>query len=413
MPASIPPLPSRSIPPGRPRDPQLIPLDTPHVKVVEVSPNTVFPEPPKPASWLAPPATAAPPSSPPTWAASILSPFAGLAVGTVAVGVAFELRRRARRRSFAQQLARFSTAAERALGDDKTPTAGERRSGYNGRGTLRSLGSDSGGSLRARAREAERQLAVLEELIAEGLELGRRFSGGGALARRVGEDRRRFQSCARGLSRRRVRVERATKELRVMEEVEQLLERLDTSTGGAAAVGVLGLGDTPMGEGGQGGLEDSDSDSDDSSGSDSDARDENGGIKRRRRRGVAQHNPRPAARLATRASLLLSNRSSGNSDSDSESGAAAAAASSTQASSRCVFREELRQWCARLAIREQEAVDRLKLGLQNWDLDVVDRALVQLRLLELPEIVKEFKKKREDVRGKRWRLREDLKVKES
>ncbi|CAM9152701.1 unnamed protein product [Scytosiphon promiscuus] len=386
----------------------LIPPNTPHiVEVVEVPPNVVFPEPPKPAAWLAPPASAAPPpaaSTLPLWSSSLLAPYASLAGGTVAVAAAaagLVLLKRARRRSFERGLARFSAAIERVLGDDQpsTMTGGRRGSGSSGSSgsILRGLGPSSG-SLRTRVEEAERQVAVLETLIAEGLELGRRFPAEATC--RQGQSGRRFQAAALSLSRRLARVERARKELVVMDETEQLLARLDSCSSTAAAPaaasaagrdsgGVLSERDASAGEDGHGMLEDGDSegDSDSDSSEGDEGRHGSGETARRRRRRGARRRPRAVARLATRASLLLSNR--------------------------CVFWEELRRWRGRLAEIEQEAVDQLRKGLEKWDLVAIDRALLQLRLLGLPKIVEEFQGKREDVRGKRWRLREELKEAQS
>lgn len=386
-------------------------MDTPNVEVVEVPPNVVFPEPSKPAAWLTPPAAPSPPpwiSTLRGWAPSssyslLSSPFAGGTVAVVSSLVALTLlRERARRRSssFARELADFSAAATQALATSTITSGDSRGGGY--------------GSLQTRAETAERHLEVLKKCVEQGLDLSRRFPG--KVFPRRGEDGRKFQACARDLSRRRAKVERARKELRVMEEVEQLLARLDGSGGNG------GEGDSSSGEGDRGTPEDSDSDSSDSDDG-IDGWDRPGGADGRRRRRVRTRDERQrrrrrpaaaaagAARLETRVSLLLSNPTSRrNSDSVDNESATSGAAAGIRAYSRCVFREELRRWSARLKEREQEAVDRLKMGLKNWDLVAVDRALKHLRLLELPEIVKEFQKKREVVRGKRWRLREELKV---
>lgn len=77
---------------------------------------------------------------------------------------------------------------------------------------------------------------------------------------------------------------------------------------------------------------------------------------------------------------------------------------------RCVFRLELEECCQALAQREQNTVDRLKAGLRKWDLRMVDRALAELRALELWELAESFEDKREDVRSKRLGLVEELRV---
>lgn len=184
-----------------------------------------------------------------------------------------------------------------------------------------------------------------------------------------------------------------------MAEVERLLARLDSGGGG-----VLDGDGLSTGGNGDGALEDqSDSDASDS---DVGVRDASGSAAQERRR------KRPA-RLSTRAAILLSRRSNGDSGSDGSSNGSSSSNTATRYVPGCVFREELKRWCDRLSEKEQDAVDWLKLGLQRWDLEMVDRALAQLRLLELPEIVSEFQKRREDVRSKRWRLQRELKVGEN
>lgn len=323
-------------------------------------------------------------------------PSAALAGGTfVATAALLAHRSRSRRRTFSREVVQFSAATERAL-EEERPSGATRQGRHSSSSSFRSLSSSSCGSLRDRAKEAERQLAALQELIADGLDLGNRFPW--EAARQGGKESRRLRACAQGLSRRGAKVEQAAEELRVMAEVERLLDRLDSSGGG-----VLDGDGLSTGGDGDGALEDqSDSDSSGGDGSDSDAgiRGANGSAAEQRWR----RRKRPA-RLSTRAALLLSRRSNGGSDS-SDSGDGA----TSRYVPGCVFREELKRWCDRLSEKEQDAVDWLKLGLQRWDLEMVDRALAQLRLLELPEIVKEFRQKREDVRSKRWRLREELKV---
>lgn len=353
-------------------------LDHKDIKIEDVPPDVVFPEP----DWLLPQPEAEEAASPTPEPASslIIPPSAGLAGGLFAALATVAWLGRlslARRRSFSLRLRQLCDAADGALREGRS-RASARQGGSSSR-LMRSLGSSSG-SLRDRAAEAERQRAALEELVEKGLELRRRFPWE---ARRGGEEGRRLESYARELSERLAKVERAAKELGVMVEVEQLLARL---AGGGGGVRDGGSG---------GGAQDDDgSEGDDSAG-------ERGGAARQRRRNRPQCTPQ-RARLSTRAALL---RPSDIGDNGGGGGTTA-----RRAASRCVFGEELTRWCDRLAEREQEAVDWLKLGLETWDLEMADRALAQLRLLELPEIVQEFEKKREDVRGKRWRLQQELKV---
>lgn len=315
-------------------------------------------------------------------------PSAALAVGAlVATAACFSHRSRSRRRTFSRKVLQFSAATERAL-EEERPAGAPHQGRNNSSSIFRSLSSRSCGSLRDRAKEAQRQLATLHELIADGLDIGKHFPW--EAAGRGGEESRRLQACVQGLSRRRAKLEQAGEELRVMAEVERLLARLDS--GGGGVLDGDGLSTGGDGDGAPEGQSDSDA-----SDSDVGVRGVDGSAAEQRRR-----RKRPA-RLSTRAALLLSRRSNGGSDSGDDAAAARYVPG-------CVFREELKRWCDRLSEKEQDAVDWLKLGLQRWDLEMVDRALAQLRLLELPEIVKEFQQKREDVRSKRWRLREELKV---
>ncbi|CAM9187660.1 unnamed protein product [Ectocarpus sp. 13 AM-2016] len=375
----------------------LVRLDHEDIKIEDVPPDFVFPEP----DWLLPPTTPPPPaegeaaSPTPEPASSLLiPPSAGLAAGVfAAVATAAWLGRLtlARRRSFSLRLRRLCDAADLALEEERSLASARQGSSSSSSCTsrLRSLGSSSG-SLRDRAAEAERQRAALQELVEEGLELGRRYPWETARRRMGGGESRRLESCARELSQRLAKVERAAQELGVMAEVEQLLARLAGGGGGVR----------DGGSSGGGALDDDGSESDDSDG-------DRGGSAWQRKRHRPQCTPQ-RARLSTRAALLLSRRPSGGSN----NGGAGGCTTARRADSRCVFREELARWCDRLAEREQEAVDWLKLGLETWDLEMADRALAQLRLLELPEIVQEFHKKREDVRGKRWRLQQELKAAE-
>lgn len=213
--------------------------------------------------------------------------------------------------------------------------------------------SVSSSSLRDRVKESDRQRAVLKGLITEGLELDKCFRW--PAARQIGEERRQFQACTQGLSQRLARVEQEAKELTVMAEIDQLLARLRSVGGGGVVF------------------------------------DGNGGLSTR----TGGHGTLDDNTLPARLDLLLN--LSDNSSSDG-------------GGTRCVFRNELRRWRDRLVGKEQNAINRLKLGLQSWNLDMVDKALAQLHLLGLPEIVKEFQERREYVSNKRLQLGEDLKV---
>lgn len=76
----------------------------------------------------------------------------------------------------------------------------------------------------------------------------------------------------------------------------------------------------------------------------------------------------------------------------------------------CIFREELERWDEKLSHREQTAVNRLSLGLKRWDLKTVDEALRDLRELGLPDLARDFQPEQERVRNKRWELEEELRV---
>lgn len=203
------------------------------------------------------------------------------------------------------------------------------------------------GSLSHREGEAERRLAELRKLIADALEADK-----GCPWEARGNSSRRLRECHKGLSERIVRVKRAAEELAVMREVQRLLGAIDNTNGGGGCQG----GDELTSDGDLG----------------------------------------LGTRLYTRVNALLAKRPSGG---DGRSSA-----------TRCVYRAELRGMYDALAVKEHEAVDRLRNGLQRWDLDAVDMALAQLRLLELPDLVEYFQGKREYVRSKRWRLRDELKV---
>ncbi|CAM9985665.1 unnamed protein product [Ectocarpus fasciculatus] len=340
--------------------------------VPEVPPDFVFPEPPKPV--LPPPITptASKEASSTTTTLARASPFIPLLVcldGSVfAVVAAAEWVRaiKARRRSFLLEFSQLCAVADLALEEERSPVSARQRSSSSSSGRLGSLGSSSG-NLRDRAEEAEWQRAKLEELVATSLQLGKHETWEAVWRR--GDESRRLESYARKLSQRLAKMERAAKELNVMAEIEQLLERL--VSGGA---GVRGARDMSAGGSGSGALYDR-SEIDDGD------------------RGVIPQRDR----LSTRAASLLSRRSSGRSDSDSGG------------NTTCLFREELTRWFDRLTVREQEADDWLKLGLKTWDLDVTDKAIEQLRLLQRPETVHEFQEKRDIVRHNRWEIQETLK----
>lgn len=258
----------------------------------------------------------------------------------------------------------------------------------------------SEGSLGAREQEALRRLDMLKVLIGEGLEAGRRCPWEAR-----GRSSRRVRDCSRRLSEKAERMERAVEELRVMAEIEQLLGDLDSNT--AEREGEYDDQADFFGSG-----DDSDSD-------DSDREGKNGGHILGPRRGEGAVNDsgatvppsRRPVRLCIRAKALLAKRAE---DDYGKSGPSAKSSGRGEnAPGRCVFRAELRNWCATLSAREQEAKNRLNLGLGRWDLKMVDGALAQLRLMELPDLVQAFRGKRNDVRSKLWRLKEELKVKES
>lgn len=373
---------------------QLVRLDDADIKIEEIPPDFVFPEPPKPkARPVEPPAATATATAPAPTTETLLRlrvPPAALAGGALLATAAWWLghRSRSRRRSFSHRVLQFSAAAERALEEERS--AGRARQGRRS-GSVRSL-SSSCGSLGDRVKEAERQLTTLQELIVEGLDIGRRFTW--EATRRGQKESRRLRACAHGLSRRLAKVEQAAEELEVMAAAERLLARLDSGGGG-----VLDGDGLSTGGDGDGAQEDQ---------SYSDASDSDAGVAGASGRATHKRGRARPARLFTWAALLLSRRSNGGSNSDDSDDSGDN--TTPRYAPGCVFREELRRCCDRLSGKEQDAVDWLKLGLLRWDLEMVDSALAQLRLLELPEIVEKFQKMRDDVRSKRMRLREELKV---
>ncbi|CAM9774610.1 unnamed protein product [Ectocarpus sp. 4 AP-2014] len=344
-----------------------IPRTVPIIKA-----DFVFPEPPKPVLPPTTPTAAEETSSTTSTTLARASPLitplsislAGVVFAVVVAAAWVRVIRHctpARRRSFSRKLSRLCAAADLALKEERSPVSARQggSSSGGGSGRLRSLGSGSG-SLRDRAEEAERQRAKLKELLAKGLELGRHAPWEAAWRRE--NESRRLESDARELSQRLAKVGRAAKELNVMAEIEQLLDRLASDGGGVRSARHLSAG----GNGGRA-LDDR-----------SEIDDEGRGV-------IPQR-----TRLSSRAASPLSRRSSGRSDSDSV------------VKTSCVFREELTQWCDRLALREQEAEDWFKLGHKTWELDMADRGIEQLRLLQRPETVQEFQEKREIVRHNRW-----------
>lgn len=218
------------------------------------------------------------------------------------------------------------------------------------------------GTLDQREQEAEGRVTALKDLIADVAKANKRCPW-----EPRGESRRRLIACSNKLSKALTRVEHALEELRIMNEIEGLVGDIDdVERSGPNGEGFSSDDDTVVGayESGPAG-ESGESNS-------------------------AQHR----ARLPTRVKALLST-SSGDDEDDA---------------SRCVFKDELKQWCNTLATREKETKDRLKHALGEWNLTMVDIALEQLRLLGLLELVKEFREKREDIRSKQWLLREELKV---
>ena len=353
---------------------QLVGLDHADIRVEEIPADFVFPEPPKP--WHLQPPVAAPTPAPGTPVLRVLS-SATLAGSALLATAAWLVRcSRSRRRSFSHRVLQLSVKTDKALEEERSAEAARQGRSNSITSSVKSL-SGSCGSLRDRIQEAERQLSTLEELIKDGVDIARRFPR--AAARRAGEESRRFQACAQGLSRRLVKVEQAAEELRVMAEMEGLIARLDSAGSGGALNG--GGGGAQEGEGSSG-----------TAGGETGAC---GGA--------------TPARLSTRAAVLLSRRPSGGgrgSGDTSDSGED----NSTGYVPGCVFHEELKRWYDSLNGKEQDAVDWLEHGLKRWNLGKVDRALEQLRLLELPDIVEEFQRKRDDVRRKRRFLQEELKV---
>lgn len=332
------------------------------ITVQEISPDVVFEPPPKPEAWLLDTdRSSVTVASGDTHTLPAMAWRASFSAAVTTAGVSMVLwlarRSRARRRAFALALGRLERDFQLIASDPaRDPVLLE-------------------GSLREREQQAARRLVVLERLTARGLDAARRCPWEAR-----GESSRRLGACSRGLSERTAGVERAAEELRVMGEVERLLGVLDGGGGGGSDSDSEGLSsdDDGLGLGDNGDID--------------------GGVGSSavRPRGVVRSGQMQSARLLTRANALLGKRfDDGNGRANN---------------TRCVFRAELKGSCAALAAREQQAADRLKLGLQRWDLNMVDRALAHLRLLELPDLVREFQGKREDVRGKLWRLREELRV---
>ena len=229
------------------------------------------------------------------------------------------------------------------------------------------------GTLEGREREAERRVSALKELITRVAKANKRCPWEAR-----GKSSRRLAACSKSLSEGLIKAERAAEELSVMSKIERLLHELNNLR--------------------EGGVYDEEEPSLCSEDGEGVGAEETGASLGDGHRAHSQGRPL-SARLSTRANALLTTRSAG------VNGRAAGAV-------RCVFRAELKRLCDELAAREQQAVDRLKRGLQRWDLDIVDTAISHLRLLELPDLVKGFRERREDVRGKLWGLREELRVRE-
>lgn len=303
------------------------------------------------------------PSTPPQHSPLPLpSPSTSAAIAAAAAGLAWLAYRRARKRqhAFDLEVDRLEEAAAQLWHPD--PAA----AGYPGP----ALRASDGSTADKREREAKRCLAVLEGLLEEGLNALRRLEGlvvdRAKASRRCPWDARgmnsgRLAELRRVLSEALAEAERATEEVRLMLEVERLLYALDNNSTNNNEYVVL----PPK-------------------------RDDEGG-------------ELPSERLCTRATLMIGTTVRAG---DRQQQAAAAAATTT----RCVFPLELKACCKALESREQKAVDELKRGLQKWDLNVVDRALGQLRVLELQELAENFEDQKENVRSKRWGLQETLRV---
>lgn len=342
--------------------------------VESIAPDFVFQQPSKPTAWLLEFEQISDtylnedgiPKRPTPWRTSAVSYAAtSTLVASASIPAAIWVTRRAlaRRRTFAHELRRL----EKSSKFFHPNPARDRRLCQ--------------GNLRHRKQEATRQLEMLKSLVAEVVKADKQCPW---VARRGSS--RRLEVCSSKLAEPVVKIKRAIEELSVIIDVERLISNLEScggrGDGGEDAEGISSEDDSGLTE----------SDCDDA---DSDERGGGGGGGAARQPYQPLSKPQPA-RLYTRAKALLEIRS------NNEGGRAIR--------TRCIFPVEMKGCCETLAEREQQATDRVILHLQRWDLEMVDAALKQLCLLELPDRVKGFKKKRDAVRSKLWRLQEELRV---
>ncbi|CAM9146893.1 unnamed protein product [Choristocarpus tenellus] len=74
-----------------------------------------------------------------------------------------------------------------------------------------------------------------------------------------------------------------------------------------------------------------------------------------------------------------------------------------------VYRNDLEECCKRLEVEESKATDSLRYGLKTWDLGMIDKARWTLQTLGRIDLVVEGRQGREDVRSNLQELQEDLK----
>lgn len=370
------------------------------VTVEKVSADVVFNRPVEPAPVTPPPdaANLSPPTllttekflgplfGPPGSGFAVAASSAVIAAATVAVSLPVWLAyRRAgkRRRAFNRAILRLEDAGRTQLWHpDATAIV------YAGPGGRRSRGggggSDGDGGVEERRQETAERLTMLEKMVQDGVNASRRLERWveeGLEASRScpwdarGENSRKSEKVNRVLSDGLANAERAKEELALILEVERLLYALDSS-----------------GE---------------DSGEDSDA--VLPPLPGRRRGQEGDDVPSEAApRLSTRISAMIGTGQTGGRPGRHPQRHQPSRGATTV--TRCVFRRELEACREALAEREQKAVDELKWGLRKWNIDVVDRALGELRALGLQELAADFEEKREDVRSKRWGLQTTLRV---
>lgn len=358
--------------------------DNEGITIQATSPDITFAPPPRPSDW----SLSETDQSAPTYYESSpwrVPPLVGATLLTaVAIPAAVWLTRRARghRGAFARELERLERHLE---ANSKDPAAD---------------GGVCEGGLKERAREANRRVRGLSGLI----EAGHEADGTCPWVAREQRSSKRLEACSLGLSQTLERMKCALEELRVMVEVQRLLGRLERGVGSSS----VGEQRDSSEQGQEWGTSSDEEELDCRRDGGGACGGRNGGagvtpavggkVSRRRRGHWGGSSPGVdgglSPRLFTRVKALAER---------SDGGAANQA-------TRCVFRPELKEWSAKLASREREAVDRLKFGLQKWDLPKVDEALAQLRLLELTELAGKFEDKKEDTRSKVWRLKEELKV---